>query len=82
MKPNTRVLALVILYENGTINPIKMFKVLSFVIYTIIDRYVCIDYLGTEKKKISEIHLGISLKTRHEKRTMITYLVLVFQIFS
>ena len=41
---------------------------LSCVIYTIIDRYVCIDYLGTETKEISEIHLGFSLKTRHENK--------------
>ena len=27
-----------------------MFRVLSFVIYTIISNYVCIDYLGSEKK--------------------------------
>ena len=45
-----------------------MFKVLSCVIYTIIYRYVCIDYLGTEKKKISELHLSCSLKTRHENK--------------
>ena len=36
--------------------------------YTIIDRYVCIDYLGTETKKISELNLGWSLKTRHENK--------------
>ena len=50
---NTRVLALVVFNELGNTTPSKMFKVLSCVIYTIIDRYVCIDYLGTEKKKIS-----------------------------
>ena len=43
-----------------------MFKVLSCLIYTIIDRYVCIDYLGTEIKKISELRLGSTLKTKHE----------------
>ena len=43
-----------------------MFKVLICVIYTIIDRYVCIDYLGTEKNKISELRLGCTLKTKHE----------------
>ena len=51
LKKNTRVLALVIFYENRKTNPRKMFKVLSCVIYTIIDKYVCIDYLGTEKLK-------------------------------
>ena len=43
-----------------------MFKVLSCVIYTIIDRYVFIDYLGTEKNKISELRLGCTLKSKHE----------------
>ena len=52
-KQNTRVLALVVFYELGNINPRKMFKVFRCVIYTIIDRYVCIDYLGTDIKKIS-----------------------------
>ena len=58
MKRNTGVLAVVVHYEHGTINPRKMFKVLSCVIYKIIDRYVCIDYLGTYIKKISQLKLG------------------------
>ena len=45
-----------------------MFRVLSCVIYTIIYRYVCIDYLGTETKKISELNIGCSLKTKHENK--------------
>ena len=68
IKRNTRLLALFVHYEHGTINPGKMFKVLSCVIYTIIDRYVCIDYLGTEIKKISQLKLGRSLKIRHEDK--------------
>ena len=43
-----------------------MFRVLSCVIYTIIDRYVCIDYLGTEIKKISELRLGCTFSSKHE----------------
>ena len=66
MKRDTIVLALVVFYELGNTNPRKMFKVLSCVIYKIIDRYVCIDYLGTEIKKISELRLGCTLKTKHE----------------
>ena len=31
---------------------------LSCVIYTIISKYVCIEYLGSERKKLSEICLG------------------------
>ena len=66
LKRNTRVLVLVVFYELGNINPRKMFKVLSCVICKIIDRYVCIDYLGTDIKKISELRLGCTLQTRHE----------------
>ena len=66
MQKNTRVLALVVFYELGNINPRKMLKVLSCVIYTIIDRYVCIDYLGTEKKKISELRLGCTLQSKYD----------------
>ena len=51
MNQYKRVLALVVFYELGNFNPRKIFKVLSCVIYTIIDRYVCIEYLCTEKKE-------------------------------
>ena len=68
LKRNTRVIALVVYSELGNTNPKKMFKVLSCVIYAIIDRYVCMDYLGTEIKKISQLNLGRSLKTRHEDK--------------
>ena len=67
MNRYTRVLAF-FFNELGTFNPRNFFKVLSCVIYTIIDRYVCIDYLGTETKRISELKLGCSLKTRHENK--------------
>ena len=40
---------------------------LGCVIYTIIERYVCIDYLGTETKKISELRLSRTLKTKNEE---------------
>ena len=65
LRHNTRVIALIVHYEHGTFKTIKLFKVLSCVIYTIIDKYVCIEYLCTEKK-LSEIKLGLSLKTKHE----------------
>ena len=54
LKQNKRVIALVVSYEHGNLNTRKMFKVLRCVIYTIIDRYFCIDYLCTEIKKISQ----------------------------
>ena len=49
LKDNTRVLALVVFYENSKINARKFFRVLNCVIYTIIGKYVCIDYLGSDK---------------------------------
>ena len=68
MNGDTRVLALLVFNEKGNFYRRKMFMVLSCVIYTIIDRYVCIDYLGTGTKKISELNLGCSLKTKHENK--------------
>ena len=38
---------------------------LSCVIYTIIGKYVCIDYLGSEKSKSSDIRLGCTGKNKH-----------------
>ena len=46
-KRNTRVIALIMIYEQGNLSTIKVFKVLSCVIYTMIEKYVCIDYLCT-----------------------------------
>ena len=60
------MIALVVFYELGSTNPRKMFKVLSCVIYIIIDKYVCIDYLGTDKNKISELRLGCNLSIKHK----------------
>ena len=57
-KNHTRVLALVLFYESGKKYIRKLFIVLSCVIYTIIDKYVCIDYLGSEKSKLSGLSLG------------------------
>ena len=48
-KKNTRVLALVIFYESGKTIIRKLFRVLSCLIYTIINKYVCIEYLVYEK---------------------------------
>ena len=51
-KNNTRVLALVIFCESGKKIIRKPFRVLSCVIYTIIDKYVCIDSLASDKSKL------------------------------
>ena len=42
-----------------------MFRVLSCVIYTITGKYVCIDYLGPEKSKLSDLRLGGTGRYKH-----------------
>ena len=42
-----------------------MFRVLSCVIYTIISKYVCINYLGSEKEKLSDLRIGVSKRYKH-----------------
>ena len=46
MKKNTSVMALIFIYENIGVSIEKVFRVLSCVVYNIIDNYVCIDYLS------------------------------------
>ena len=58
-------LASIMLYENRKKYSRKMFRVLSYVIYTIISKYVCIDYLGSYKSKWSGLHLGGTGKYKH-----------------
>ena len=41
-----------------------MFRVLRCVIYTIISDYVCIDYLGSEKKN-TDLYLGPGGSYKH-----------------
>ena len=65
LKPNTIVLSLVMFFENRKTNAKKMFRVLSCVIYTIISNCVCIDYLGSEKSKLSHLRLGVAGSYKH-----------------
>ena len=60
IEKNTRVLALVIFYDNRKKFTRKMFRVSSCVIYTIIGKYVFIDYLGSDKSKLSDLRLGVT----------------------
>ena len=60
LKPNTRVLALVMFNENRGGNAKEMFRVLNCVIYKSIINYVCIDYLGYEKSKLRYLRLGVA----------------------
>ena len=42
-----------------------MFRLFSCVIYTNISKYVCIDYFGSEKSKLSDLRLGITGRQKH-----------------
>ena len=42
-----------------------MFRVSSCVIYAIIRNYVCIDYLGSEREKLSYLRLGVGGSYKH-----------------
>ena len=64
-KTNTRVLALVIFYESGKTIIRKLFRVLSRVIYTNIDKYVFIYYLSTDKLKVSDLKIGCTGSSKH-----------------
>ena len=50
LRPNTRVIVLIVSYDHGSYTTIEMFKLLNCVVYISIDKYVCIDYLCTEEK--------------------------------
>ena len=65
LKPNTRVLALVMFYENREKMQRKCSEcwVVSFI--QIISKYICIDYLGSEKSKLSYLRLGIIGRYKH-----------------
>ena len=54
-----------ILWEWGEIIS-KLFRVLSCVIDTIIDKYVCIDYLGSEKSNLSYLKIGCTGSSKHD----------------
>ena len=56
-----------------------MFRVLSCVKYTIIRNYVCIDYLGYEKK-IIDLRLGVAGSYKHLGKNTTTYWDSEFQI--
>ena len=65
LKPNTRVLALFMFLRIEKNNVNKMFRVLSCVIYKIISNCVCIDYLGSEGKKLSDLNIGVASSYKH-----------------
>ena len=52
MKKNTSVMALIMIYE---INEEKFYRVLSCVVFNLIDNYVCIDNLSCQSKTLISI---------------------------
>ena len=70
------MLELIMFHETRGENPRKAFRVLIFFIYTIIENYVCIDYLAYESKILSQISVG----SKHGEKNSIEYWVLEFQI--
>ena len=56
LKENNKcVMALIIVYENNGIKPKKVYRELSCVVYSLVDNYVCIDYLLFQSKTLSSI---------------------------
>ena len=51
-KKNTSVMKLIMIYENSEKGIRKMYRVLSCVVYTLIDNYVFIDYLPCQSKQL------------------------------
>ena len=55
LKKNTYVMALIIIYETGGKDIRNVYRVLSCVVYTLIDNYVCIYYLLCQSKTLPGI---------------------------
>ena len=62
------MLVLLMFYETRK-HPKKSFKLLSYVIYTSISNYACIDYLGSESKILSVLGLGCGGRPKHVKKS-------------
>ena len=52
---NTCVITLIMFYGDNGVKPKQMYRVLSCVLYSIIDNYFCIDYLLCQSKSLSII---------------------------
>ena len=55
-------IVLVMFYDNRTTKLIEAFRVLSCVVYSITENYVCIDYLCCQSKTLSVISRDIFRK--------------------
>ena len=63
-------------HETRRENPKKVFIVINCVIYTIIEKYVCFDYLFCQESFLSEITVG----SKHGEKNSTEYCILEFQI--
>ena len=66
-KNNSSVLELIMFYETRADK--KAYRVLSFVIYTRMKNYVCIDYLDCKSKQLSEIPVGSGGGSKHGNKS-------------
>ena len=74
----TRVLALLMLYDN---RKSLVFKVLGVVIYCILDKHVCSDYLCLQKEnKLSILHKGFE-DTFYDKLSRIGILEMYLKLY-
>ena len=55
MKKHTCAMALIMSHENNEEKTKKVYRVLSCVIYSLIDNYVCIDYLSCQSKTLISV---------------------------
>ena len=62
MNKNKYVIALMIIYEYNEKDTKTVYRVLSCVIYTLVDNYVFIDYLSCQSKILYYISINLSFK--------------------
>ena len=55
-KKDTCVIAPIMFYETKTNNPLEVYMVLSCVLYSVIEKYFCIDYICCNYKTLSVIY--------------------------
>ena len=62
MKKNTSAMALIMIYENNAEIEKTVYIVLSCVVYTLIDNYICIEYLLFKSKTLCDISSNPTFK--------------------
>ena len=64
LNKNTSVMALIIIYENSGKDVRKLYRMLSCVVYTFMENYVCIDYLSCQSKTLCGISSNPTFKEK------------------